>query len=111
MGKNQENPQSLTTVKVEWDMNMENVSSSNFSDGPFKQVTAKGRCKRCWGGLIGRSNEEYTVTGIRVSGVRNNFGRKRRRRRIEKNVKRNDSQLHEYAPRVVPEIQRWSIRL
>lgn len=64
MSKNQKDPKSLTTVKVEWGLNMEEVVSVNFSDGPYNKATVKGRCKHCWGGLIGRSNEAHAVTGI-----------------------------------------------
>ena len=54
------------TVKVEWGEDMDQTSVSlGFSDGPYREATLKGRCQRCWGGLIGRRNEAHAMTGIK----------------------------------------------
>ena len=39
--------------------------SLNLSDSPFTEFALKGRCKRCWGALRGRTGQERAVTGIR----------------------------------------------
>ena len=61
----QENSKTLTKAKIEWNRSMEAKGSLNLADDPFNKYTTKGRCKRCWGGLIGRSNEAYLATGIK----------------------------------------------
>ena len=54
------------TVKVEWGEDMDQTSVSlGFSDGPYTEATLKGRCQRCWGGLIGRRDDAHAMTGIK----------------------------------------------
>ena len=65
MSQNQGNSKVLATAKMEWGSNMEKEVSLHISNDPFNKVTEKGRCKRCWGGLIGRENEAGVVTGIK----------------------------------------------
>ncbi len=45
--------------------------SLNLGDGPFTEFALKGRCKRCWGALRGRSEPGGPATGIRclVCGI------------------------------------------
>ena len=39
--------------------------SLGVSDTPFTEFALKGRCKRCWGALRGRTDPAGAVTGIR----------------------------------------------
>ena len=50
------------TKKTEWnqDMNLE----LSLIDGQ-KPARIPGRCKSCWSGLVGRSNETHELTGIK----------------------------------------------
>ncbi len=46
--------------------------SFHLSGVPFTEVTLKGRCKRCWGALRGRTDQGRAVTGIKclICGMR-----------------------------------------
>lgn len=59
-------------VKIEWNWDFE--ESTDLGDsrpGPSGRATLKGRCRRCWGGLLGRMDDSGVLTGIRcrVCGV------------------------------------------
>ncbi len=41
------------------------TTSDSLREGPFSEYVGKGRCKSCWGALRGRTDTEWTVTGIR----------------------------------------------
>ena len=62
---NEPNARTLQTIPIEWDWDMVTTLSLGFSDGPFTEVALKGRCKRCWGALRGRTDQGRAVTGIR----------------------------------------------
>ena len=54
------------TIPIEWNMDMDATKFSlGFTDGPFTEFALKGRCKRCWGALRGRTDPAGAVTGIR----------------------------------------------
>ena len=61
-------------VKVEWDRDFNNTWITNLKrtlggrEGPFR---LKGRCRQCWGGLIGKSGPEDSLKAIRcrVCGI------------------------------------------
>lgn len=65
MSQDQGNSKVLATTEIEWGWKMEKEVSLHLSSVPFNKATKKGRCKRCWGGLIGRVNEARVVTGIK----------------------------------------------
>ena len=44
---------------------MESTVSLHLSGGPFTEYRLKGRCKQCWGALIGRTGPAHVVSGIR----------------------------------------------
>ncbi|MCY3665389.1 MAG: hypothetical protein OXH81_07005 [Gemmatimonadetes bacterium] len=54
-------------VKIEWnwDLDDEWINLGDFRPGDEGRARLKGRCKRCWGGLIGRTDDEHLLTGIR----------------------------------------------
>ena len=70
MTEQQGNTTTLAREEVEWGLNMESEITLDVTDWPNKFIE-KGRCKRCWGGLFGRTNEARTITGIkcRVCGT------------------------------------------
>ena len=62
------------SVKIEWNWDFETsiALDNNFRPGRSGRATLKGRCKRCWGRLLGRVDEKRVLTGIRcrVCGAR-----------------------------------------
>ena len=65
------------TKKIEWNVNMDSMSLELSAIGGQKidgqkPMRTPGRCKSCWGGLVGRSNEACELTGIkcRVCGTK-----------------------------------------
>ena len=59
-----------TTKKLEWNIDMDSLSCElEFADRGTARLP--GRCKSCWGPLMGRSDEARAVTGIkcRVCGT------------------------------------------
>ncbi len=64
----------MPETRIEWGIDMETISSKwGIGDGgKEKEIRIAGRCKSCWGGLIGRRNEAYELTGIkcRVCGTK-----------------------------------------
>lgn len=58
----------LGTVKIEWNFDLDNETVSlreGFRPGNEGKARLKGRCKRCWGRLVGRTDKRHAVTGIR----------------------------------------------
>ena len=57
----------VATTQLEWnfDMDKQSVSLGDFRPGDYGRAELKGRCKSCWGGLIGRTNDRREVTGIK----------------------------------------------
>ena len=55
-----------------FDMERESVSLGDFRPGDYGSATFKGRCKSCWGRLIGRVDDNNEVTGIKciVCGIK-----------------------------------------
>ena len=65
------------TKKIEWNVNMDSMLFELSSIGGQKidgqkPIKTPGRCKSCWGGLVGRRNKENEFTGIkcRVCGTK-----------------------------------------
>ena len=63
----------MEPVKIEWDLDFDNKWLINLTrafgrEGPFR---LKGRCRHCWGGLVGTSGPEDIPTAIRcrVCGI------------------------------------------
>ncbi|MDE0369578.1 MAG: hypothetical protein OXI84_05485 [bacterium] len=55
-------------IPIEWNWDMDTTTISLGVRGgqpPFSEFATKGRCKRCWGALRGRTDAAGTVTGIR----------------------------------------------
>ena len=54
------------TISIEWNLDMDATTVElHVSDGPFTEFALKGRCKRCWGPLRGRTDPTGAITGIR----------------------------------------------
>ena len=55
------------SVKIEWNWDFETsiALDNNFRPGRSGRATLKGRCKRCWGRLLGRVDVKGVLTGIR----------------------------------------------
>ena len=62
-------PKTIATIKIEWnwDLDNESIDLGDFRPGNEGQSTLKGRCKTCWGRLLGRVNEKLTTTGIKCT--------------------------------------------
>ena len=59
------------SVKIEWNWDFEeSIDLRDFRPGSAGRATLKGRCKRCWGKLLGRVDDKGVLTGIqcRVCG-------------------------------------------
>ena len=69
-----EDGEQTVAMKVEWDRDFNNTWIINLKrslggrEGPFR---LKGRCRQCWGGLIGKSGPEDSLRAIRcrVCGI------------------------------------------
>ena len=57
--------ESIATVPIEWGVDMDSMSTKFSFLGRETKAKLKGRCKRCWGGLLGRRDENRGWTGIR----------------------------------------------
>ena len=54
------------SIKIEWNWDFEDlIDLGDFGPGNAGRATLKGRCKRCWGKLLGRVDETGALTGIR----------------------------------------------
>ena len=54
------------SVKIEWNWDVEeSIDLGNFRPGSSGRAIMKGRCKRCWGRLLGRVDDTRVLTGIR----------------------------------------------
>ena len=63
---NEPSERTTQTIPIEWNWDMDSTTVSlNVSEVPFTEFTLKGRCKRCWGALRGRTDPGGAVTGIR----------------------------------------------
>ena len=59
-------PRHIATTKIEWGRDLDKVSTEwTVADGDPQSATLKGRCKRCWGGLVARLDDDYQTTGIK----------------------------------------------
>ena len=56
----------IATTKIEWGVDMDTMSTSwPMGGGEERKTKLKGRCKSCWGGLVGRTDDSYRWTGIK----------------------------------------------
>ena len=65
---NEPTESTIDTIPIEWNLDMDARTVSLGVRGgqpPFSEFAAKGRCKRCWGSLRGRTDPAGAVTGIR----------------------------------------------
>ena len=74
------NAKMIRPVKTEWDRDFDaqwrelksaQVGDSEYELGEEGQFRVKGRCKRCWGGLLGQSGVDHVPIAIRcrVCGI------------------------------------------
>ena len=74
------NANALHRVTVEWDRDFDSqwrdLKTAKFGDSEYElgekgQFRVKGRCKRCWGGLLGKSGVDHVPVAIRcrVCGI------------------------------------------
>lgn len=55
-----------SAIEIEWGDDLENRTFQWTSwDGTSQEARVKGRCARCWGGLVARHNEHRQITGIK----------------------------------------------
>lgn len=59
------------TTKIEWNRDMEYSIIQGIGDGEKSKYLIKGRCRKCWGKLMGRTDDNHVFTGIkcRVCGA------------------------------------------
>lgn len=59
--------ETLGTTRIEWGIDLDTMSVTRSIGGgeKGKPVKLKGRCQRCWGGLIARSDDSHIWTGIK----------------------------------------------
>ena len=73
-------PKTIETVKIEWNWDFDNLwhemkgirgADQEYKLGKEGRFGLKGRCRRCWGGLIGKGAAEHVPTAIccRVCGI------------------------------------------
>ena len=73
-------PKTIGPVKIEWDWDFDNrwhqmksigSGDEKYTFGEDGRFRLKGRCRRCWGGLIGKGASEDVPTAIRcrVCGI------------------------------------------
>ena len=78
--KETNNANTLHRVNVEWDRDFDSqwrelktvkLGDSEYELGDEGQFRVKGRCKRCWGGLLGKSGVDHVPVAIRcrVCGI------------------------------------------
>lgn len=74
------NPKTISHVTIEWDRDFDDqwrelqsakLGDSEYTLGEGGRFRVKGRCKRCWGGLLGKSGVDYVPVAIRcrVCGI------------------------------------------
>ena len=56
----------VATTEIEWGVDMGKMSTSwSIGGGPERKIKLKGRCRSCWRGLIGRTDDSFAWTGIK----------------------------------------------
>ena len=67
-------PKTIGSVKIEWNWDFDDLwhemksikaGDREYTLGEEGRFRLKGRCRRCWGGLIGKGGAEHTPTAIR----------------------------------------------
>ena len=73
-GEDTDKPKTIGPVKIEWDWDFDNfwhemksikAGDQEYTLGEEGRFRLKGRCRRCWGGLIGKGGAEHVPTAIR----------------------------------------------
>ena len=71
-------PKAIPTVNIEWNFdlddqlaNIQSIGDQERQPGKESNIRFKGRCRRCWGGLIAKRNPDDVVEAIRcrVCGI------------------------------------------
>ena len=55
----------VAEIKVEWNRHMEQTSRVSVAGGKEVSFREKGRCRNCWGSLVGRTDDSDEFTGIK----------------------------------------------
>ncbi len=59
-------PVADATIEIEWGCDLESLTSRwTGEDGIAQEARVKGRCTRCWGGLVARLDNRHQITGIK----------------------------------------------
>ena len=54
------------SIDIEWGVDMDSMSHKwSIGGGPEREAKVRGRCKRCWGSLVARSEEAQAGAGIK----------------------------------------------
>lgn len=57
---------SAIEIDIEWGVDLESLTFRWTGwDGTDQEARVKGRCARCWGGLVARHDDRHQVTGIK----------------------------------------------
>ena len=109
-GDKREPPNTVESVEVEWTLDLDNQSHSNiqvggqaYKPGEEAEIRVKGRCKRCWGGLVAKGQSEFLLDAIRcrVCGktLEGNKAREEFQRMSDEAVRNTMNVVFEFAPR------------
>lgn len=59
-------PAADSTIEIEWGVDLESLTIRGTGwDGAAYEARVKGRCARCWGGLVARHDDRHQITGIK----------------------------------------------
>ena len=59
-------PAAVSTIEIEWGGDLESLTYRWTDwDGSAYEARVKGRCARCWGGLVARLDDRHQITGIK----------------------------------------------
>ena len=73
-GRESGRPKTIGPFEIEWNWDFDNVwhemksigsGDQTYTFGEEGRFRLKGRCRRCWGGLIGKRGDERMPTAIR----------------------------------------------
>ena len=105
-------PKTIETVKIEWNWDFDDmwheIKSVGLGDqkhtlGKEGRFRLKGRCVRCWGGLVGKGGGEPTPTAIRcrVCGIllEGDDAREEYQRMLEQNASNTFNMAFGFSPK------------
>ena len=59
-------PDSDHAIEIEWGVDLDSLTFRGTEwDGTAFEARVKGRCARCWGGLVARHDDHHQITGIK----------------------------------------------